>query len=233
GGLGKLRRPAPDEDVMPTLVPRAFGAGTERDEGGVADSRGVHGRPGGKRRHEHRPDGVCFSHVAHLHPRPEVDARSLTEGLPGPLDVVEDVRGRAALEGGAVLDAPAHERVGINTGALAPVSRSKTMARRGSADRLKDILGADAISDTEPIEFDEHLPNGGGKQEFLRRPAVAGIAGAVMVDADPPFGKPVNALDGIHRRALGNRGDPAAVGVARMNAPTGFVGRVDDLLPAL
>src|SRR5690606_14059375 len=107
------------------------------------------------------------------------------------------------------------------------------MVRRGSTDSLKDILGGDAISDTEPIEFDEHLPNGGGKQEFLRRSAVAGITGAVVVDAHPALREDVDALDGIYRPIRRNFGHRAAVGVARMDTPAGCVGRVAHGLPAL
>src|SRR5690606_22588499 len=105
------------------------------------------------------------------------------------------------------------------------------MVRRGSTDSLKDILGGNAISDTEPIEFDEHLPNGGGKQEFLRRPAVTGIAGAVVVDAHPALREDVDALDSVHRRVLGDRWHRASVGVTRMDTLPSHIGCVNDFLP--
>src|SRR5690606_23505440 len=59
------------------------------------------------------------------------------------------------------------------------------------------------------------------------------VSGAVMINPPPPRRQLVDTLDGIHRRALGDRGDRAAVGIARMNAPAVLSGRVDHRFPAL
>src|SRR5690606_39170562 len=93
---------------------------------------------------------------------PEVDARSLAERRTGPLDVRKDVLDRAALGGGAVLDAPDHERGGVNTGALAPVGGGKAMVGGGTKDEA--IRGHNSVH--APAEFEaptgchEHPSNG-------------------------------------------------------------------------
>src|SRR5690606_13686943 len=64
----------------------------------------------------------------------------------------------------------------------------------------------------EPRQSIDHLPETRCGQELVRRATIARIAGAVMVDADPARRQLVEALDGVHRRALGDRGHRAAIG---------------------
>src|SRR5690606_15874794 len=84
----------------------------------------------------------------------------------------------------------------------------------------------------EPRQLGDDLPDTRRLEEPRRRLGVTRVARAVVVDPHPPVGQNFDALDGVDRRALGNRGDRTAICVARMDAPTVLVGRVNDFLPA-
>src|SRR5690606_23980255 len=85
----------------------------------------------------------------------------------------------------------------------------------------------------EPRQLGQDLPDTRRLEEPRRRLGVTRVARAMVVDPHPPVGQNFDALDGVDRRALGNRGDRAAICVARMDAPAVLTGRVNDLLPAL
>src|SRR5690606_24978411 len=82
-------------------------------------------------------------------------------------------------------------------------------------------------------QIGNNLPDGGCGHEFLRRTSVPRVSGAMVIDANPPVGQHIDALNSVDRRSLRRirhrttirRRGRHALGVSR--------GRVDHGLPAL
>src|SRR5690606_35032489 len=51
-------------------------------------------------------------------------------------------------------------------------------------------------------QIGNHLPDGGCGHEFLRRTSVPRVSGAMVIDANPPVGQHIDALNSVDRRSL-------------------------------
>src|SRR5690606_2402000 len=93
------------------------------------------------------------AHVRYVHAMSETLVGSVVQKILRLLYVGEELFGRAALEGGARLYPPPHQRIGAHTGALTPVRGGEAVVRRSSKDSLDDVSGGEATSDTEQIQL--------------------------------------------------------------------------------
>src|SRR5690606_23392229 len=117
--LGQFGNAVLHERMVAALVPRALGAGTEHDELRVAYSGCVDGRPVSERHDQHRLYGVRLAHIARVDPVRQLHPRCSAQRFPRSLHVLKQLIDRPPLVRGTDGDPPAHQLVGVHTGALA------------------------------------------------------------------------------------------------------------------